>query len=132
MRPPLPAGFVPPHVNPVHQRIATFIGATMWFWIFYRAKQDGGVVLVRIFRAWRGFALNSHSRTLSHHRAFGSRGRRTVTMGMSTTGRGTTGRGTTGRGTGRSTMVRTLTHMGMQRRRTSRCTQKRTRLRIGL
>lgn len=27
--------------------MATIIGATMWFWIFLRAKEDGGVLLVR-------------------------------------------------------------------------------------
>jgi hypothetical protein len=33
--------------------MATFIGATMWFWILLRAKEDGGVLLVRWRRSAR-------------------------------------------------------------------------------
>lgn len=34
----------PPHV-PAHLRWgAKILGATMWFWIFYRVKQDGPVM----------------------------------------------------------------------------------------
>ena len=41
------AGFHAPHVDPFHKNMATIIGATMWFWIFLRFKEDGGVLLVR-------------------------------------------------------------------------------------
>ena len=51
--PPLP-GFHAPHVDPFHQNMATIIGATMWFWIFYRFREDGGVLLVRACLAQRG------------------------------------------------------------------------------
>ncbi len=32
-----------------HRWGAKLLGATMWFWIFYRAKQDGAVLLVSAF-----------------------------------------------------------------------------------
>ena len=41
------AGFVPPPVETSNQAWATVIGATTWFWIMYRFKQDGGVLFVR-------------------------------------------------------------------------------------
>jgi hypothetical protein len=34
-----------PHVAPIYRFTATALGAGMWFWIFYRAKKDGPVVL---------------------------------------------------------------------------------------
>ncbi|KAL1842495.1 hypothetical protein VTJ49DRAFT_5101 [Mycothermus thermophilus] len=30
-----------PPVRPVYRFFATGLGASMWFWIFYRAKKDG-------------------------------------------------------------------------------------------
>ena len=36
------------HVNPAHKQLGTAFGAMMWLWIFYRAKQDGMAVLVRM------------------------------------------------------------------------------------
>ena len=44
---PALADFHAPHVDPTHQRIGTALGSIMWFWIFYRASEDGPVVLVR-------------------------------------------------------------------------------------
>ncbi len=44
------AGFHAPHVDPIYKRLSTVIGATMWFWIFYRAKEDGGALIVRAER----------------------------------------------------------------------------------
>ncbi len=41
-----PAGFHEPHVNQTYQRISTVIGATMWFWVLYRAKEDGPALIV--------------------------------------------------------------------------------------
>ena len=38
-------GFHAPHVNPLHRNIGVTLGAIMWFWIFYRAREDGPVVL---------------------------------------------------------------------------------------
>ncbi|KAF0715371.1 Aste57867_3408 [Aphanomyces stellatus] len=33
------------HVDPIHKNLGLAYGALAWFWIFYRAKQDGAVVL---------------------------------------------------------------------------------------
>ncbi|KAK4156494.1 hypothetical protein C8A00DRAFT_12567 [Chaetomidium leptoderma] len=38
------AGAGPP-VRPIYRFMATGLGASMWFWIFYRAKKDGPVLL---------------------------------------------------------------------------------------
>lgn len=35
------------HVSPVHKNLALAYGTMLWLWVFYRAKQDGAVVLVR-------------------------------------------------------------------------------------
>ena len=47
-------GFAPHRPAFKHRAGATILGATMWFWIFYRASKDGPVLLVsfskRIFR----------------------------------------------------------------------------------
>lgn len=37
-------GFHAPHVKPAHRWIAAGFGATAWFWIMYRMKQDGPVM----------------------------------------------------------------------------------------
>ncbi|KAH6640896.1 hypothetical protein F5144DRAFT_115956, partial [Chaetomium tenue] len=34
-----------PPVRPIYRFMATGLGASMWFWIFYRAKKDGPVLL---------------------------------------------------------------------------------------
>ncbi|CDO54514.1 Conserved hypothetical protein [Geotrichum candidum] len=34
-----------PHVSRIHNFISKGLGATMWFWIFYRVREDGGVML---------------------------------------------------------------------------------------
>ncbi|KAK6349668.1 hypothetical protein TWF696_005947 [Orbilia brochopaga] len=34
-----------PHVRPFYKVTATALGASMWFFIFYRAKKDGPVLL---------------------------------------------------------------------------------------
>lgn len=39
------AGFHAPHVDPKYERIATFLGTVMWFWVFYRAKEDGPALI---------------------------------------------------------------------------------------
>ncbi|KAK1782603.1 hypothetical protein QBC45DRAFT_208365 [Copromyces sp. CBS 386.78] len=37
---------VPPnHSKPVYQFLSIGLGASMWFWIMYRAKKDGAVLL---------------------------------------------------------------------------------------
>jgi hypothetical protein len=40
---------MPPYVAPTvqrwHRAAATGLGATMWFWLFYRFKQDGRTLL---------------------------------------------------------------------------------------
>ncbi|EQC35245.1 hypothetical protein SDRG_07473 [Saprolegnia diclina VS20] len=33
------------HVDPVHKALGTAFGTLTWLWIFYRAKEDGAVVL---------------------------------------------------------------------------------------
>eukprot|EP00699_Malawimonas_sp_californiana_P000464 EC713655.1.p1 GENE.EC713655.1~~EC713655.1.p1 ORF type:complete len:81 (+),score=1.87 EC713655.1:2-244(+) len=38
-------GFKPPHVATMHKRLAVAVGATAWFWMLYRAKQDGDVII---------------------------------------------------------------------------------------
>lgn len=47
------AGFAAPHVSQTHKAIGTTLGAIMWFWIFYKAREDGPVLLVRSLRAPR-------------------------------------------------------------------------------
>ena len=42
-------GFHPHQPAFKHRWGAKLLGATMWFWIFYRAKQDGAVLLVSPF-----------------------------------------------------------------------------------
>lgn len=44
---PVP-GFHPHQPAFKHRWGAKLLGATMWFWIFYRAKQDGAVLLVSL------------------------------------------------------------------------------------
>ncbi|KAF8322308.1 hypothetical protein DL93DRAFT_2093541 [Clavulina sp. PMI_390] len=39
------AGFHPHPAPFTHRFLGKALGATMWFWIFYRAKQDGGKLL---------------------------------------------------------------------------------------
>ncbi|KAG6293639.1 hypothetical protein E4U45_006588 [Claviceps purpurea] len=34
-----------PHVAPIYRLTATALGASMWFWIMYRAKKDGPVLM---------------------------------------------------------------------------------------
>ncbi|KAM4055964.1 hypothetical protein HRG_002889 [Hirsutella rhossiliensis] len=34
-----------PHVAPIYRLTATALGAGMWFWLMYRAKRDGPVLL---------------------------------------------------------------------------------------
>lgn len=41
-------GFREPHVNPVYKNLSVAVGASMWLWLFYRAKHDGAALLVRI------------------------------------------------------------------------------------
>jgi hypothetical protein len=42
-------GFRPPAVSKVHSRLATGLGAFVWFWILYRTRWDGAeVFLVRV------------------------------------------------------------------------------------
>ncbi|OQS04379.1 hypothetical protein THRCLA_20903 [Thraustotheca clavata] len=33
------------HVSSVHKNLATAFGTLTWLWVFYRAKEDGAVVL---------------------------------------------------------------------------------------
>jgi len=33
-------GWKPPHVATFHKRSAVVVGATMWFWVFYRLRKD--------------------------------------------------------------------------------------------
>lgn len=40
------AGFHAPHVDSRYKTLATGIGAVAWFWIFYRASQDGAALIV--------------------------------------------------------------------------------------
>ncbi|KAL7943018.1 hypothetical protein V8C42DRAFT_347487 [Trichoderma barbatum] len=34
-----------PHVAPIYRVTATALGAGMWFWLMYRAKKDGPVLM---------------------------------------------------------------------------------------
>jgi hypothetical protein len=38
-------GFHAPHVDPIYNRLSTLMGAVTVFWILYRAKEDGAVVI---------------------------------------------------------------------------------------
>jgi multisubunit Na+/H+ antiporter MnhG subunit len=40
------ADFAAPHISSTHKNIGVFLGSVMWFWVFYRAKQDGPALLV--------------------------------------------------------------------------------------
>lgn len=42
-------GFHPHRPSALHRYTATLLGGTMWFWLFYRMKEDGPVLLVRTF-----------------------------------------------------------------------------------
>ncbi|SCZ89325.1 BZ3500_MvSof-1268-A1-R1_Chr1-1g01108 [Microbotryum saponariae] len=43
---PRPAGAFHPHLPGIGYRLgAKLLGASMWFFIFYRARQDGAVLL---------------------------------------------------------------------------------------
>ena len=37
--------FPRPHESEIHKKLGIGFGAVCWFWIFYRAKEDGAVVL---------------------------------------------------------------------------------------
>ncbi len=37
-------GFHPPHVKPIHRRLAQGVGAIAWFWLMYRFREDGAVM----------------------------------------------------------------------------------------
>ncbi len=37
-------GFHPPHVRPIHRRLAQGFGAIAWFWLMYRFREDGPVM----------------------------------------------------------------------------------------
>ncbi|KAI8380464.1 hypothetical protein EDC96DRAFT_491110 [Choanephora cucurbitarum] len=41
-------GFHPHMASFTHRFVGKALGATMWFWMMYRAKQDGPVLLVII------------------------------------------------------------------------------------
>lgn len=49
-------GFHPHQPAFKHRWGAKLLGASMWFWIFYRAKQDGPVLLVSRLRKSDGQA----------------------------------------------------------------------------
>lgn len=40
-------GFTPHFAGFTHRFVGKALGATMWFWMMYRAKQDGPVLLVK-------------------------------------------------------------------------------------
>lgn len=40
-------GFKPPHVSQTYVNLSVFAQSVMWFWVLYRAKEDGAVLLVR-------------------------------------------------------------------------------------
>ena len=65
---PHPLGFHPHPPDPIYQRLSTAIGATMWFWILYRFKEDGGV-LMGLHKPWEAHDKpspleNEHARPL--------------------------------------------------------------------
>ncbi|KAJ1023065.1 hypothetical protein NDA13_005112 [Ustilago tritici] len=55
---PMP-GFHPHQPALKHRWGAKLLGATMWFWIFYRAKQDGAVLL-GLKHPWDGHGHHDH------------------------------------------------------------------------
>jgi hypothetical protein len=44
-------GFHPHLPGFTHRFVGKALGATMWFWMMYRAKEDGPVLLVKISKA---------------------------------------------------------------------------------
>ncbi|KXN66648.1 hypothetical protein CONCODRAFT_11433 [Conidiobolus coronatus NRRL 28638] len=53
----------------VHYYLAKGMGATMWFWIFYRMKQDGAV-LFGLRHPWdghHGHGDHGHGNQGAHH-----------------------------------------------------------------
>ena len=65
-------GFEQPAPDPAYQRVATAIGASMWLWLFIRAREDGGVLM-----GWRKpfehaghddhHAEGAHGEEAAHH-----------------------------------------------------------------
>jgi len=53
------AGFAPPHISETHRRLGTFLGAVMWFWIMYRAREDLPVLL-GMRKPWEGHDHGDH------------------------------------------------------------------------
>ena len=48
-----PYGGLEPHLpGPIHVNVAKYLQALMWFWVFYRFKEDGAVLLVRWCGWW--------------------------------------------------------------------------------
>ncbi|GAK66164.1 NADH dehydrogenase [ubiquinone] 1 beta subcomplex subunit 2-like isoform 2 [Moesziomyces antarcticus] len=62
---PMP-GFAPHPPAFKHRWGAKLLGATMWFWIFYRAKQDGPVLL-GLKHPWDGHDHHHGDHDDSHH-----------------------------------------------------------------
>ena len=58
-------GFDQPSVDLRYKRVATVIGATMWFWLFYRFREDGGV-LFGLHKPWDHHAHGGHEEG-EHH-----------------------------------------------------------------
>ncbi|CCM06208.1 uncharacterized protein FIBRA_08452 [Fibroporia radiculosa] len=50
---PYAPGFHPHLPGYKHKFLATALGATMWFWIFYRARKDGAKLL-GLRHPWEG------------------------------------------------------------------------------
>jgi hypothetical protein len=60
-------GFDQPAVDPRYKAVATVIGTAMWFWLFYRAREDGGVLL-GFHKPWEAHAHHdSHDSHDEHH-----------------------------------------------------------------
>ncbi|KDN43007.1 hypothetical protein K437DRAFT_257678 [Tilletiaria anomala UBC 951] len=61
-------GFHPHQPSLKHRAGATILGATMWFWIFYRARQDGPVLL-GLRHPWDGHHghHDDHAHGEGHH-----------------------------------------------------------------
>ena len=51
--------FHPHPASPWHTRTATFLGALLWFWVFYRASEDGAYFLVRMRKGGTSTAMPS-------------------------------------------------------------------------
>lgn len=63
------ADFAAPHISQTHKKIGVFLGSVMWFWVFYRAREDGPALLgfVKPWDAHGDHGDHGHGHGDEHH-----------------------------------------------------------------